>query len=1075
MPDFKRALFAVTFFLGLLSPGAYLAAAAADDILGRWRLASGPDQELSVLQFEKNGTVYVEVQQGAANAVWALPYTVTEATKTEPASVLLSHVDEEQTFQLSFVEKQLQLSLDDDNYIFDRQNELRHYSRIAKDADMRVMQITALDINVEIFGERAISHALYTIKNNHDEDLEAELEIPLPEDALVVGYAIDIGDAMIEGVAVPKAKARQTFEEIEDQEVDPGIAEITRGNKFRTEIYPVPAEGTRKIRVTYTHSLDRNLIGSYAYDFPLSEIDSNAAITVTMSADGMRFIPLVKKSPFEKPKWEAANTGNRFYFADALPNSFDRIASLKDLEVSFTPLRDSSAVIARARDGHRYVYANLDIPETALTTLEAPTRVTVLWDASASAEEGHKDKLKVLAGFLKEIKKLKLPNAELQLVVFANAIIHEKVYRIGGEEDALVLEPLIKLRYDGATRFDLPADVARKYNADYSLLFSDGISSLGSLSPMLLEKPLYVLTAGAIKDLPWLYSSALKNKGLFLDINRLGIGKSVAYIGKQMPALEVRVNGLPDDIEVAKWLHIDNEIHLNVAAKLPERLETMQEGSLSFSVGEQLLHVANFEQRAVGEFARYDWLRLQLNNLLGDVVMNEQAITDFGMQHALATPYTTLMVLEDMEDYVAYGIRPPSHFPNAQTYDELRKKYTSAEEEQANTRENILVWLQGQWDERVSWWKQSEPTTVEKVKDALEKQNEKKRARESQAEPVMSDGGVVEEIQVAGLGASSGENAQSENAAFTSIKTWTPDTPYMQKIRTGDPKGKKSQLDFYFEEKKTWGKSATFYMDVAQFFFEKGEAAVAERIMSNVLELNPENVAMERMVAYNLLQFGAFDAAIAVLEHVKKLNAWEASSARDLARVWEKKALQTEAAKDYQQAIDYYVEAIVGPWEVEEPLRVVALMEFNHLLAGLKEEEMNIPEWKANLLKNLDTDVRVVLSWNSRYADIDVWVQEPSGEFVSYRYRNSLAGGYLPFDITDGFGPEEYLTRYALKGDYEIFVDFYGERGIELFGPVSITLDIYTNYGRENEQVHTTTVRLKETGERIPVGNITWK
>lgn len=1072
---FKRYLIPVSLLLLCLTQH-YVAAAPGDDLLGRWKLVSNdPGQEYAFLQFEKGGTLYVETKEDTGYAVQAVPYKV---EIIEEQTQLIVEVLTDQSLQYSFAEKQLQITDGATTMTFEREKQLRHYSRIAQDGDRRVMQIKALDINVEIFGERAISHVMYTIQNNHDEDLEAKIDIPLPEDALVVGYAIDIGDAMIEGVAVPKAKARQSFEEIEDERVDPGIAEITRGNKFSTEIYPVPAGGTRKIRVSYTHSLDRNLIGSYAYEFPLHLIDSNAAVSVSMSADGMRFIPLVKKSPFEKPKWDEANTGNRYYFADALPNSFDRMEPIKDLEVRFTPLDQSTAVIARARDGHRYVFAKLDLEESLLTSVGAPTRITVLWDASASAEVNQKEKLKVLAGFLKEIKKLKLENIELQLVVFANEILHEKVYKIGGQEDPLVLAHLIKLQYDGATRFDLPVEAARKFAADYSLLFSDGISTLGSLSPVALDTPLYVINAAQEKNLPWLYTSAYQNKGLLLDVNRLGVAKTVELIGKQLPALEIRVNGLPGDLELATWLRLDSEIQLSVAARLPQKLEAMQEGTLSFSIGDKLLYVANFEQRAAGEFARYDWLRLQLNNLLGDLVSNEKRITDFGMQYALATPYTTLMVLEDIEQYVEYGIRPPASFPQADTYEKLRAAFVESEEDEASTRENILEYLEDEWENRTRWWKKSEPTTVDAVKqkmaDDLEKrkQSRPRMTATASADAVVAEE-AVEEISVQGVRASLPED-EEQGAAVTTIKPWSPDTPYMQRIKTGDPKGKKSQLDLYFEEKQNWGASPTFYMDVAQFFFEKGESDVAVRIMSNVLELNPENVALERMVAYNLEQFGAFDAAIAVLEHVKKLNPWEASSARDLAKVWEKKALQTKAAKDYQQAIDYYVEAIVGPWELEEELRIVALMEFNHLLAGLKTDEMNIPQWQASFLQNLDLDVRVVLSWNSRVADIDVWVQEPSGEFVSYSNSNSYAGGYLPFDITDGFGPEEYLTRFALKGDYEVFVDLYSNRSVELFGPVSVTLDIYTNYGRENEELHSTTVRLGEAGERIPVGGITW-
>ena len=34
----------------------------------------------------------------------------------------------------------------------------------------------------------------------------------------------------------------------------------------------------------------------------------------------------------------------------------------------------------------------------------------------------------------------------------------------------------------------------------------------------------------------------------------------------------------------------------------------------------------------------------------------------------------------------------------------------------------------------------------------------------------------------------------------------------------------------------------------------------------------------------------------------------------------------------------------------------------------------------ARLIKNLDTDVRIVLTWDADQTDVDLWVTEPSGE-----------------------------------------------------------------------------------------------
>ncbi len=115
--------------------------------------------------------------------------------------------------------------------------------------------LQSLDIQVEVTGNIAVTRYVMVFKNRTRKVLEGELLFPLPNGVTVSHYALDINGKMREAVPVPKARATQVFEEIEQRRVDPGLLERVEGNNFRTRIYPIPANGTRTISIGYEEEL----------------------------------------------------------------------------------------------------------------------------------------------------------------------------------------------------------------------------------------------------------------------------------------------------------------------------------------------------------------------------------------------------------------------------------------------------------------------------------------------------------------------------------------------------------------------------------------------------------------------------------------------------------------------------------------------------------------------------------------------------------------------------------------------------------------------------------------------------
>jgi len=60
-----------------------------------------------------------------------------------------------------------------------------------------------------------------------------------------------------------------------------------------------------------------------------------------------------------------------------------------------------------------------------------------------------------------------------------------------------------------------------------------------------------------------------------------------------------------------------------------------------------------------------------------------------------------------------------------------------------------------------------------------------------------------------------------------------------------------------------------------------------------------------------------------------------------------------------------------------------------------------------------------------------------------------------------------------MAGKYRFEANFFSNSSIEAFGPVTLSLDFYTDYGRDNEKKQTTTLRIDRVGEDILLGELT--
>jgi hypothetical protein len=299
------------------------------------------------------------------------------------------------------------------------------------------------------------------------------------------------------------------------------------------------------------------------------------------------------------------------------------------------------------------------------------------------------------------------------------------------------------------------------------------------------------------------------------------------------------------------------------------------------------------------------------------------------------------------------------------------------------------------------------------------------------------------------------------------LRPWDPQTPYLKVLRQA---GAEHAYDAYLGMRDRHGASPAFYFDCGQFFLDAGKHALGVRVLTAVADLDHEDVGLLRVLAHRLAQVDELELAADLFEKVRRMRPDEPQSLRDLALVLARR-------EQYGRALELLHEVILGDWDGRFPeIEVIALTELNALLpraeaAGLDPGSLGIDP---RLIRLLDVDLRIVLTWDADATDMDLWVIEPSGAECHYRRPNTRIGGHLTEDYTEGYGPEEYMLRRAMPGTYKILVDYFGSNTVRLIGPVTLQVEIFTDYGRPEESRRSLTLRLTEEDDAVTVGEVSF-
>lgn len=1037
-----------------------------------------------------------------------------------------------------------------------------------------------LKIDVKIAGCIAITTMEMVFRNKSASVLAGELVLPLPENISVSKYALDINGKMREAVPVEKIKGTQTFESIERRKVDPGLLEKVEGNNFRTRIYPIPANGSRTIRIGYEQELILSNKNSLRYHLPLNYKRTIDFFKLNISVLQSSFKPGIEEQPadIQFDKW------NNIYTASLEKHNF---IPERSLTISIPKSTDVPEIMMQKK-GEDYYFLINTFPKHVSRKKILPGEITIIWDVSLSSLNRNVSKeLDLLDRYIRRKK-----NLIVSLALLNNSFKKVNEFKIQNGNWTTLKKAIENITYDGGTNLN-KIDLNNIYSDEY-LLFSDGLSTFGETEFSLNGKPVHTINSSSAADPAALKLIAQKSGGRFINLDELKTGEAINILLEEpFQFIGIKKNDQVNETFPSILTPVITNFSLAGIVTKPQETITLQFGFGNEVVMEKNITL-NFTEHTTDSSVNLQrhWAQKKIVELDMQFEKNKDLISSLGKRFSIVTRNTSLIVLETVNDYVQYEIEPPAEL--REEYDRMIKQRNSNE---LTRQESLLMETMTSMDALLNWWdkeykplitktelpekvtttslispiqQQPQPDTAAaiigfitgKVTDekgrpipavtiyikgceqgTTSDANGNFKIGKTSNSPVLvfstigmetkeinagdnsiinagldSSNASLQEVIVTGFATTrkrsmtaSVSTIQAESLTFSTtlegkvpgilvtpsdnrivmrgissvaaqpidkkekpaiiLKEWTPNRVYLKEIEKTKPANYYSK---YLELRKEYLYTPTFYYDMAVFFFRQKDSVTGLRILSNIAELQFQDHELYKLLGFKLKQTGSYKEALHIFRKVLDWRPQEPQSYRDYG-------LALADAGYYQQAIDTLYTALTKTYTLDtkdmfDGIEEIIITEINQLIASQKgKPDLSLIDNK--LVHSMPVDIRVVLNWNTKDTDIDLWVTDPNGEKSYYSHKETAGGGKFSEDQTEGYGPEQFLLKKAIKGKYKIEVDYYSDTQFKLSGPTTLMVEIFTHYGDDRQQRKLLTLQMdkEEEKEGILVGEFNFQ
>ncbi|MDD1450205.1 VIT domain-containing protein [Sphingomonas sp. H160509] len=501
---------------------------------------------------------------------------------------------------------------------------------------------------------------------------EANLALTLPADAVVTGYALDVGGRMIPGQLLEAPKARNVYEDEVRAGIDPGLAEVV-GNRFTTRIFPVDAAHSRRFRLTFVAAFDPavGLVLPFARDTAIGRV------TVAVNADRYATAPSVR---FAGQPLGLTRSGESWRGEAMLGRAVVREG------LTITGGTVTAPMVVTHHPGGQAFFAIADRATGEPKPSARGGRLRVYWDRSLSHRAARTD---LEVDVLVRLAERTAP-AAIDLITFASD--RPQVATIANA--AALRAALARVTYRGGTSL-AKLDALALPAATRCVLVSDGEVTIDRGATFVPDCRLAALTAAPSANGARLGRLTQRTGGAVVRLAAGGEDKALDSLsaGEATPvsvrdAAGRRIDARAMPTGPGQWLLVGL---MPAAGDVVVRLSGG--GERRYSVG--AASIATEGPAAL-------WAAARVAELADDPAQHP-AMANTARRYQVAGPGMSFLVLERPDQYLRADLTPPDGFSK-----EWLAQYGEAKRGRDNARRDArqarLDFVLGQWRDRRAWW-----------------------------------------------------------------------------------------------------------------------------------------------------------------------------------------------------------------------------------------------------------------------------------------------------------------------------------------------------------------------------------